>query len=139
MGSVTGRPASLGKTASFNLDIYELMYPQNEGAMALAAPVWSYMDVGRPGVWITMALIAGLCAVATWLSRDVDYSIWSWSMYLLIVFQLYHLTQMPIIGVLSWSYSTMYGIIALLLVALCGQAIRNHLRKIQHCAQSTRG
>jgi hypothetical protein len=127
VGSVTGRPALLGQTATYNLETYSMMYPDSDGAMAIAAPVWSYCDVGWGGLSLTMAFIVSFCGFTSWLSRNVDRSVGVWSIFLLLVLQAYHLTQMPVLGVLFWSYSVTYGLLAVLLVALVAYTIRRYV------------
>jgi hypothetical protein len=99
----------LGETAEFNIDLYHLMYPDTDGAVSLAAPVWSYCDVGMIGAIITLAFIAVLCAFAAYISSRIERSTWIWAVYLLALMQLYDLTQIPIVGALFWSYGFVYG------------------------------
>lgn len=127
VGSVTGRPSFLGEPASYNLETYSLMYPDSQGAMAMAAPVWSYCDVGRIGVILTLLIICFICALGTWISRNVDRSVWTWSIFLMLCIQTYHLTQMPLLGVFFWSYAASYGILVLLLTNLLAQSIKHRL------------
>jgi hypothetical protein len=116
VGSVLGGPAFLGETISPNTEIYDLMYPETEGAMAVAAPVWSYVDVGLPGTALTMLLVMSLCGFVTWLSRHATRSPWGWALYLLFSVQIYHLTQIPVLGTLFWGYGAIYGLTVLALV-----------------------
>lgn len=118
VGSILGGPGFLGQPASYNLSVYDLMYPKGGGAMAMAAPVWSYCDVGLGGAALTMLLIALICAVTARISRAVDQSILIWSLYLLCLVQLYHLTQMPVVGILFWGYGISHGLVLLGLIAL---------------------
>jgi hypothetical protein len=129
VGSVTGRPAFLGQTATYNLDVYNLMYPETTGAVAIAAPVWSYCDVGWGGLFLTTAFVAAFCATATWLSKNLDRSLWVWCVFLLLTLQVYHLTQMPVLGVLFWSYAIIYGFSTLLLVAILAYLVGRNLLK----------
>lgn len=127
VGSVTGRPEALGQPATYNLDTYDMMYPSSSGAMAIAAPVWSYCDVGWGGLWLTMIFIVCFCGLTSWLSRNIDRSIAVWSIFLLLVLQAYHLTQMPVLGILFWSYAVTYGLFAVFLVALLAYTIRRYV------------
>lgn len=115
-GSVLGGLAFLGETISPNTEIYDLMYPETEGAMAVAAPVWSYVDVGLRGTTLTMLLVLGLCGFVTWLARYTTRSPWGWTLYLLFSVQIYHLTQIPVLGTLFWGYGAIYGLAVLALV-----------------------
>jgi hypothetical protein len=118
VGSLVGRPGFLGEPADYNIRIFDMMFPTQKGATALSAPVWSYCDVGWSGVAVTMALIAALSGLAGMIGRYVEQSVWAWALYILILFQLYHLTQIPFIGVLMWSYGATYGILMLLFLAM---------------------
>lgn len=132
VGSISGSPAFLGQTATYNIDAYELMYPETSGAVAIAAPVWSYCDVGWGGLILTTLIVAAFCTTATWLSSHVDRSIWAWSIFLLLSLQIYHLTQMPVIGVLFWSYAITYGLVSLFLVALVAHLTRHFFSRYFH-------
>lgn len=127
VGSITGRPALLGQPATYNLETYTMMYPANDGAMAIAAPVWSYCDVGWGGLWLTMIIIVCFCGLTSWLSRNLDRSVGIWSIFLLFVLQAYHLTQMPVLGILFWSYALTYGLLTMLMVTLTAYLIRRHV------------
>ena len=116
VGSVLGGPAFLGEAISPNIEIYDLMYPNSDGAMAVPAPVWSYVDVGLLGAVLTMLLVMALCWFVSRLASHVTRSPWSWAIYIVLCVQIYHLTQMPIIGILFWSYGAIYCIVILALI-----------------------
>ena len=118
VGSLVGRPGFLGDPADYNIRIFDMMFPKEKGATALSAPVWSYCDVGWGGVAVTLGLIAALCGLAGMIGKYVEQSVWAWALYILILVQLYHLTQIPFIGVLMWSYGAPYGILVLLFLTI---------------------
>ena len=60
-----------------------------------------------------MLIVMGLCAFVTWLARHATLSPWGWSLYLLFGIQVYHLTQIPVLGILFWGYGVIYGLTAL--------------------------
>ena len=132
VGSLLGGPHVLGTTAQYNIDLYKLMYPKNEGAVSLAAPVWSYCDVGIWGAVITMLIISGICSATSSLSRYVDASLWAWSVYILFLVQIYYLTQIPIIGIIFWSYSVVYGIAALGFVRVVATLLPSKTAPVQY-------
>jgi len=110
VGSILGGPAFLGQPVNPNTDLYYTMYPDSDGAVTLAAPVWSYYDVGLSGALLTLGLVCGFCGLATWSARFAHPSAAGWSIYLLMLVQSYHLTQIPILGILFWSYGIFYGL-----------------------------
>jgi hypothetical protein len=122
LGSVLVDLPFFASSAGYNHELYSVMYPATTGAVALAAPVWSYSDVGIPGTVLSLLVVGTLCAFASRLSRFIDNSLWAWAVFLLLLLELYILTQVPLAGILFWSYGMAYGFVALGLVRVLAAA-----------------
>lgn len=126
-GSVLGGPAFLGESISPNIEVYDLMYPGGDGAMAIAAPVWSYIDVGMLGAILTMLIVCGICWCVSKIAIKFLRNPFGWVIYVFLCLQIYHLTQVPIVGVLFWSYGAIYGLLSLAFVfVLAGNRNKSH-------------
>jgi hypothetical protein len=130
-GSIVGRTGALGESVNPNVDLYDAMYPNNEGAVALAAPVWSYYDVGMLGALLSLAIVLAICAVTSRLAFSAGTSPWAWTFFLLLLMQIYHLTQIPVLGILFWGYGISHGLIAIVIVGVLSALARARSQQIR--------
>lgn len=124
VGSVLGRPAFLGDAVAPNIDVYNRMYPESVGAVALAAPVWSYCDVGIKGSLLSLGIIALFCWLCSSIAANSAKTPLRWGLFMSSLMAIYCLTQIPVVGVLFWSYGIVYGATMLMAVDSIAQGMR---------------
>lgn len=118
----TGRPVGVlywtigvaGGDSQLHLNsvVGEIMYPGSGTMVALAAPVWAFASDGFGGWAIACTLVVAVMVAASIVLANARRSVLAASIGCSLVVSCYWLTQVPVAGILAWSYSALPAVVA---------------------------
>ena len=117
-----------GSDPNLNVTIGETMYSGSETYVAIAAPVWAFASDGVVG-WALSLVLTGVLLRFFQVPRSLAMGcIHRRVLVIMGTLAAYYLTQVPIVGVLRWSYSVITPCVVVAIVALLSRKQSSAMR-----------